>query len=221
MFLSYYISEIRQNLPLDWPSLDDRTIVRLINQFRTVYIKNHYTQNRTIDPGLYQSIVVEISPTDQSTVSYISTNFRILKSVYPIPKLVKLAHRFIVSVRNPKILSENYNFISKEDAIYAGAGKTNTKDIFVFIDHDSDYHLYIKLQKENPKIALIPQVVVQGIFEDPLECIPFQSTEDYVDFRDYEYPMTDTIWGYIKANILRDGLGIIQAEKNDGKEKEI
>jgi len=42
MILSYYISEIRQALPLDWVHLDDRTIIRLINQFRTVYIKNHY-----------------------------------------------------------------------------------------------------------------------------------------------------------------------------------
>lgn len=222
MELSYYISEIRQSLPSDWPHLDDRMIIRLINEFRTVYIKNHYSQNRTIDRALSQTLTVSVNPADQSTVDFISTTSRILKSAYPIPKLIKLAHRdLVLSVRNAKVLSENYSYVTREDAVYSGSGKFNTKDIFVFINHDFDDYLYIKLRKENPKVALIPQIILQGVFENPLDCIPIQYGTEYIDIRDYEYPLTDTIWGYIKANILRDGLGVIQADKGDDKEKEI
>lgn len=215
MTLSYYISEIRQSLPLDYRHIDNRMIIRLINEFRTVYIKNHYNQNRSIDRELTQTIEVQVNIADQSTVDYINTNDRILRSEQFIPKIIKLSHRdLVIAVRNAKILSENYNYVTKEDAIYVGNGKANKKDIFVFIDNG---YLYVKLKKENPKIALLTTISLQIICENPLDCIPLQYS-DYFDELDYEYPMTDTIWGYIKANILRDGLNIIKADIDDEKE---
>lgn len=222
MELSYYISEIRQSLPQDWPNLDNRTIIRLINQFRTIYIKQLYNKNESIDRGLTQTINIAVGPVDQSTMSYIKTTFRILKSYQPIPKLINLTHRDIVTaVRNAKILSENYNYITKDEAIYAGSGKVNTKDIFVFIDHDNQDYLYVKLKKENPKLPMLTHISLQGIFENPLDCIPLQYGDTYIDQTEYEYPMVDTIWGFIKANILRDGLRVIQSEQSDDKKKEI
>jgi hypothetical protein len=222
MQLLYYISEIRQALPIDWLHIDDRMIIRLINEFRTIFIKNNYNQNKSIDRGLTQTINVQVNPADQSTVDYIDTTSRILRSEQSIPKIVKLSHRdLVISVRNAKILSESYNYVSKEDAIYAGNGKANKKDVFVFINHEDDGdYLYVKLKKENPKIAFLSTISLQIICENPLDCIPLQY-DTYIEERDYEYPMTDTIWGYIKANILRDGLGIIKADIDDEKEKEI
>jgi len=222
MELSYYISEIRQSLPQDWPDLDDRIIIRLINEFRTIYIKQLYNKNELIDRGLTQTIVLQVAPVDQSTVNYIKTNFRILKSLTSVPKLLNLTHRDVTTaVRNAKILSENYNYITKDEAIYAGAGKFNSKSVFVFIDHDNLDYLYVKLNKDNPKLALLTHISLQGIFENPLDCIPLQHGSEYVEYREYEYPMVDTIWGFIKANILRDGLRVIQSEQQDDKKKEI
>jgi hypothetical protein len=222
MELSYYISEIRQSLPIDWIHIDDRMIIRLMNQFRTVFIKNHYNQNRSFDRGLMQTINIAVGPVTQSTISYVNSSLRILKSYQPIPKLIKISHRdLIINVRNANILSEEYNYITKDEAIYAGSGKVNTKEIYAFIDHDDDDYLYIKLKKENPKLALLTHVSIQGIFENPLDCKTLQYGDTYIDDRDYEYPMIDTIWGYIKSNILQDGLRIIQAETIDDKKKEI
>ena len=137
MELSYYISEIRQALPLDWPHIDDRMIIRLINEFRTVYIKNHYNQNRSIDRGLTQTVNLAVGPVDQSTMDYVNSTDRVLKSYQSVPKIIKLSHRdMVISVRNAKILSDNYNYITKEDAIYAGNGRMNRKDIFVSADRD-------------------------------------------------------------------------------------
>lgn len=222
MELSYYISEIRQSLPIDWIHLDDRMIIRLINQFRTVYIKNHYNQNRSFDRGLMQTINVLVYPVSQSTISYIPSSARILKSTQPIPKLIKISHRdLITNIRNANLLSEEFNYVTKDEAIYAGNGKVNMRDIFVFIDHENEDYLYVKLKRENPKIAMLTHVSIQGIFENPLDCIPLQYGTDYIDYRDYEYPMTDTIWGYVKSLILQDGLKIIQSDSQDDKKKEI
>lgn len=222
MELSYYISEIRQSLPRDWPDISSRMIIRLINEFRTVYIKNHYNQNRSFDRGLMQTINVAVGPVSQSTIPYINSSSRILKSYQPIPRLIKISHRdLITNIRNANILSEEYNYVTKDEAIYAGNGKVNTKDIFVFIDHETDDYLYIKLKKENPKLALLTHISIQGIFENPLDCKTLQFGDIYVDDFDYEYPMTDTIWGYIKSSILQDGLRVIQSNKLDDKEKEI
>jgi len=208
MVLNYYLSELRNSLPQDYQHLDTRLLTRILNQFRTIYIKNQYNQNRTIDENLAQEIDFQVDITDQSTIGYINTTDRILKSKLELPNVVKLSHRdMVLSVRNPKILADSYNFLTKSQAVYAGNGRFNKEDIFAFLYKN---HLYLKLKKENPKIGLITVVSMFAIFEDPLECIPFQ-TNEYVDPRDYEYPMTDTIWGYVKANILRDGMGAIQA----------
>ena len=212
MKLSYYISELRNALPQDYTHLDDRLLMRLLNEFRTVYIKNEYNKNKTIDPELAQTIDFEVKPADQSTVDAISTSDRILKSIREIPKPIKLSHRdLVLNIRNPVLLADSYNYVTKDQAVYAGNGKFNKGDIFGFLYNN---YFYIKTKKENPKIALLSIISIRAIFENPLDCIPFQ-TNEYLDPLDYDYPMTDTIWGYIKTNILRHGLQVIQAEQTE------
>ena len=217
MKLNYYVSELRNSLSQDYKHLDTRMLIRLINEFRTVYIKNEYNKNKTIDPDLAQEISFVMNIQDQSTIIAVSTKDRILKSDLELPKPIKLSHRDIVlTIRSPKLLSDNYNYITKDDAVYAGNGRFNTKDIYCFL---YNRYLYTKLKKENPKIGLLSTMSMLAIFEDPLDCIPFQYNE-YIDPLDYEYPMTDTIWGYIKSNILNDGLGVIQANVTEERTNE-
>lgn len=217
MKLNFYISELRNALPQDYKHLDTRLIIRLLNEFRTVYIKNEYNKNKTIDPELAQTIDFEIKPADQSTIAYIFTSDRILKSIRELPKPIKLSHRdLVLNIRNPKIMADNYNYITKDQAVYAGNGKFNKQDIFGFLYSN---YFYIKTKKENPKIALLSIISMRAIFENPLDCIAFQFNE-YIDPLDYDYPMTDTIWGYVKANILRDGLQVIQSNLNEERTQE-
>ena len=217
MKLNYYISELRNSLPQDYNNLDTRFLMRLLNQFRAVYIKNEYNKNKTIDQSLAQEIDFQVNIADQSTITYINTKDRILKSNREIPNPIKISHKdLVLAIRNPLILTDRYNYVTLDEAIYAGNGKTNKKDIYGFIYKNN---FYIKLKKENPKISLITTISMWAIFENPLDCIPFQFNE-YVDPLDYEYPMTDTIWGYIKSNILQDGIGAIQANLTETKNAE-
>lgn len=217
MKLNYYISELRHSLPSDYKHLDTRLLIRLLNQFRAIYIKNEYNKNKTIDNRLSQEITFEIKPATMSTIIGISIKDRVLKSIRNIPSPVKLSHRdLVINIRNAKLLSDNYNYVSKDHAIYSGNGKMNIQDIYGFLYNQN---FYIKLKKENPKINMISMISFTAIFENPLDCIYFQNNE-YLDPLDYEYPMTDTIWGYVKANILRDGLQVIQAEITETKTNE-
>lgn len=217
MKLNYYVSEIRNSLPQDYQHLDTRLLIRLINEFRTVYIKNEYNKNKTVDISLAQEISFVMNVKDQSTIIAVSTQDRILKSDIEIPKPIKLSHReLVISIRNPKLLADNYNYVTKDDAVYAGNGRFNIDEIYAFL---YEKYLYIKLKKRNPKISLLGTISMSAIFDNPLDCIPFHYNE-YIDPLDYEYPMTDTIWGYIKSNILNDGLNAIQANITEERTNE-
>jgi hypothetical protein len=209
-----YISELRRDLPADFPNISDRMLLRLIDEFRAVGIKNSYNENKEIDRRIVQTLSgIELKVTDISDVPFISTTSRILKTVVPIPAPVKLSHRdLVIAVRNAKILSEPYNYISKDAAIYAGNGRYNRNDVFTFL---YDNYLYVKLNPNNPKLRLLTHISIELVCETPTECIPFQYN-DYFDYREYEYPLTDVLWGYIKASILENGLRIIQSDIQGG-----
>ena len=211
--LQHYISEIRKALPLDFQRIDDRLIIRLLNEFRAIYIKNESNKNVELPRQLIQILPgIEMNAVDQSDTFFISTESRILKSVTAIPVPVKNSHRdLVINIRNAKILSESYNYVTKDNAVYSGNGRYNKNDIFVFY-HDN--YAYIKLNKYNPKIRFLTHITIEQICENPLDCIPYQYA-GYYDQLEYEYPLTDVVWGYIKSNILKDGLGIIQSEINE------
>jgi hypothetical protein len=210
MKLIDYISELRKSLPLDYQEIDDRMLIRLLNEFRSVFIKNESNKNNKLDDKLIQTISgIQLKIVDQSDTFFINTMDRILKTVVPIPTIIKSSHRdLIFNIRNAKILSDSYNIITKDNAIYSGNGKFNKNDIYCF---PYNGYIYTKLNDNNPKLRLLTHISIEAIFENPLECIPFQY-KGYYNELDYEYPLSDIMWGYIKSNILQHGLGIIKAQ---------
>ncbi len=64
---------------------------------------------------------------------------------------------------------------------------------------------------ENRNINLITNASIRGVFENPLELIPLQY-DSYFDYLRYEYPLTKSMWGQIKSNILKTSFNIIQSK---------
>ena len=216
MKLKYYISEIRNLLPMDNNNIDDRMLIELLNQFRANYIKNEFNRNRIIPLEITQTISgISMNLARQLDVPFIKDSSRILKSDIQIPNVIHTGQEYLVErVFDGRILSKNYNHILAKDAIYAGNGKTNSKSVFSFIYNG---YLYLKLKQQNPNINLITNVTLQAVFENPLNLIQLEY-KDYFDSLNYEYPLTKAMWGQIKSNLLRDGLQIVQNEINEGKE---
>ena len=118
MTLYGYIYEIRQLLPNDYKNIDDRLIKRWIDLTRSVWIKNRFNENNTVDNAFKQSIYLEIQPYDQSILSFIPTASRILKSNDRLPDLIYFGNRDgVMSVRNAKVISEKYNYVTREQAV--------------------------------------------------------------------------------------------------------
>ena len=122
----------------------------------------------------------------------------------------------IISIRNAKVISEKYNYITREQAVYAGNGKVNIKDIFVFIN---EKYLYVKLQKANPKIAMLTHLIIDGYFENPAEASNYTTTEGTTCYNllDDDYPISDSLWVYMRDLIINNGLVAIQANKYETK----
>ena len=212
--INQHISELRVSLPKDYPNVDDRTLLRLINEFRGVHIKNTLNQNDSyITPEYKQRIKgIELELVDVKEVPFLSNSSAILKSKSTIPNPIALSNRdLILRVWDSKILGQEFSYVSPEVAKYSGNGKVNNKEAYCFL---YDGYLYIKLRKDNPNLALINIVSIEGIFDSPEDLIPLQYN-GYFDWHDYEYPIDTVSWSYIKPNILRDGLNVIQTSEQD------
>ncbi len=220
MKLSYYIDELRELLPHDYENVDDRTLIRWINSQRVLWIKNSLGKGYRIPEGLIQTIpYLQMDLVDQSRVPFISTDSRILKSVVKLSEPIYLnREHLILNVSNSEVLFEPYNLVDKNQAIYSGNGKFNTRSVFAFY---YDNNMWIKLQKDNPRLGLISYITVEGIFQDPVDIYKrlIVKDEDYND-RDVEYPLTDTIWIYMKEKLINNGLNTVENEQKEEQSAE-
>lgn len=213
MNLGYYVYEIRALLPKDWLDVDQRHIIRWINSQRAIWLKREFNNNRTIEDNIRQSFPVIMSLVERSEVPGIKTGHVILKSNVKIPHtIIRHFKDCITSIHNADMLNENYNYVTKDDIVYSGNGKLNQKDIFCFIYND---YLYIKISCHNPKLKLIKNVIVEGVFEDPIDvdvnyC---KNGSPFYDDMDREYPLPDALWNFMKEQIINNGLITSQNEQ--------
>lgn len=215
MTLKKLIDELKNALPESYKYVDERLIIRVLNEQRAIWLKNQFNQNRSIDDIVKQSIYVDVEM--KSRVEFLDNldKFNILKSKVSIPETLNRHYKdTVVSVSNYDILSEKYNYVTKEKAIYSGNGFTNKNKIFCFIYKDN---LYIKLTKANPKINLIKKVVIEGVFEDPVEAFKVNNIGDPLNM---EYPIPITSFTYIKNEIINGLIGYIQASKIEESNEE-
>jgi len=208
MLLRDYISEIRQSLPIDKENISDRLIVELINQYRAIQIKNTYNNTIRVPNELTQDLILSMNVSNQSLANY-NTNMVILESDEEVPNIINLTNKHLITnLSIPAVLGQNINYVNKQHAKYAGNGRFNDKSVFSFIDNNK---LFIKLQKANPNIKLITNVHLEAVFENPTELY------DYWWNWDNEYPITKTLWGYIKSNLLSNSFNVVEANEQEKK----
>lgn len=187
------------------PEWTERKALYELATKRALLLKNRLNQGITINNVVKQSLVdVRMQIADQSEIPFYSTGFMILRSEKKIPTLIAqhTRHAFM-AVRDARVLSTKFNVVSQYDAVYAGHGKVNSRLVFCFTYND---YLYIKLSKDNPKITLLDNLIVEGVFEDPIEAILFnEPTLIGRELWDKEYPLNLADWNYVKEMILGDG----------------
>jgi hypothetical protein len=202
------ISEIRATRP-DWTP---RKALHEIDKARAVFLKNKINQGRVgIDTAVQVIAGVDMIIVEQSELYGYETSGRILRSVNKLPVPIEYQNLpYKLTVRDPRVLGEPFNLVSADRAPYVGNGRSNVRDVFVFIHND---YLYIKLKRENPRIGLISKVTVQGIFETPTDVIAANNpTFSDRDFWGQEYPLSVADWLYVKGFVLNGETGQGQNE---------
>ena len=204
MTLDYYIYEVRALLPKDWPAIDNRIIIRWINLQRAVWLKNELNKDRLIDDKIKQTIITPMEIVNRSEIPGIKSKHVILKSTLKIPTTIVRHYRDgIISTHNSDYLSEEFNYVTQQEAIYSGSGKLNQNETYSFLYND---HIYIKLLKCNLATKLIDSIVVSGVFENPLEVAEMAYTgEQAFDILKVEYPLPDALWTYMKQQVINNG----------------
>ena len=198
MQLNKYLFELRNLLD----SEDNRYIIRLIEYNRALYYRNKLSNGEFINDAALQKLsAVEVELVDQSDSPIdIPTDAVILRSVKKIPSVLMVRDKHtIFTVRNIKVLSRPFSFVSREEAVYAGSGRGNNREVFVFLHGD---YLYIKIPNDNPRVSLLDYVSVEGLFTTPTDVILFNDGTAERDLWFHDYPIDDASWVYIKNLIL-------------------
>ena len=208
MQLNKYLFELRNLLD----SEDNRYIIRLIEYNRALYYRNKLSNGEFINDAALQKLsAVEVELVDQSDSPIdIPTDAVILRSIKKIPSVLMVRDKHtIFTVRNIKILSRPFSFVSREEAVYSGSGRGNNREVYTFLHGD---YLYIKIPKENPRVGLLDYVSIEGLFTTPSEVIMFNDGAADRDLWFHDYPIDDASWVYIK-NLIINGVTNEQTNK--------
>lgn len=215
MTLTYYTNEIRQLVKErgDDSDLDDRLIIRWINSQRALWIKNQVNNEYTIEDNIVQMIpCLELRVASAAECPYIESDRRYLVSKREIPKPIEFKDRLgLQDIRIPEIGGYSLNMVKKDTIKYSGNGRYNSRDIFGFYHNN---RIYIKVPENNYRIAMLTNITVEAVFDNPLAVAGFLNCnnepcyeEDYSD-----YPISDALWEYMLGEIMRTKLGIFESQ---------
>lgn len=214
---------LRKGDIVDDDLLDDRLILKWINDQRATWLKNEMNKGRSDEDNVRQTIdKTEMKLVNSSLYSDFSTGKVILQSVIDIPRTIELLHKdSIVSIKLTDILSEKINYIHYDRVPYAGNGIFNFDKIYAFMYRKK---IHIISNKRNKKINFTKYLSITGIFENPLEVIAIQTgkdvTKDFRDLLNYDYPLSLAMWTYMQAAILETTAKLFLKPidtENDGK----
>ncbi len=217
MKLESFIYEIRALLPGDWLDVDDRHIIMWLNEQRALWLKNEFNKGRIIDDMIKQSFYMPIKMINASEVPGVKSDSILLKTILEIPKVI-ITHNSdtLTSIHNADILGEKFNYVTKDSAIYSGNGRLNSKDIYCFKYNN---YIYIKCKKNNAKVKLLKDIVIEGVFEDPVLVFKdYINRDSSINTMKLDYPIPMALWVYMKEQILKNGLLIKQSEDVEKRE---
>lgn len=196
------LNELRSEIKLARPEWDDRYVIHTINTNRALYLKNKLNQGMHLNDVTKQTLLnVEMIVVSNAEATNFVSSGRLLRTKDPLPSLVatKTSDGYL-SVRLPMITSEDFNVVPIEDLRYKGNGRYNQRKAFCSL---YDGNLYIKLNRTNPKLAMIDTLSIEGIFEDPLDAMAYNDPSLIGrDFWFREYPMNSADWIYVRNMIL-------------------
>jgi hypothetical protein len=194
----------------------------IINEQRSLWLRNEYNKNRSIDPYVIQDLnCIELEQVDpiQCCVP-VPTGCKVLRTKKKIPNTIEFFFtKGIVSVGPADIMKPRFVLVDYSRVPYVGTGRTNQNAIYAFL-----YGGYMYVTSKNPQYLMMKYITVRGVFEDPSElsdiinCTTGNSCWKPSD----PYPMNQWMWAYIKPIVLQQLMqkGMFQVDDNNNAEDE-
>ena len=114
----------------------------LINEQRSLGVRNEYNKNRTIDPNVQQSFCVDVELVDPNNCPCggIPIGCKILRTTSKLPNSIEFHHsKGITSVGPVIITAKRFSFIDYSRVPYIGEGRTTAKSVYAFLYDDYIY----------------------------------------------------------------------------------
>lgn len=183
-------------------NIDKRLLVQWVNNQRALWLSNEYNKGREFRNNEIQTLdIVEMEVDTTSSITFnLPKSITLLKSKERLPRTLQFQTRDgLVAIRPLNRQIPRFNYVSREQVPYSGNGKYNKGMVFFF---KIDDYLYMKYGGDNWKNNIPLQLMLEGVFENPLEVDEFNNTIDYIwDGKD-EYPISMKFVEYIKNAIL-------------------
>jgi hypothetical protein len=175
----------------------------LINEQRSLWLRNEYNKNRTIDPYVIQTLPcleLELVNPIQCCIE-VPTGCMVLRSKKKIPNTIELFYTKGINTVGPAdIMKPRFVLIDYSRVPYVGHGRTTKNAIYAFL-----YDNYLYITSKDPSHLLMQRITVRGIFEDPTslgEFINCESSGTCWSPND-PYPLNQWLWAYIKEYVVQ------------------
>jgi len=173
----------------------------LINEQRSLFVRNEYNRKRELDASVQQTInclPLELVDPHNCCVD-IPIGCKILRSVDKIPNTIELFHtKTLTSVGPVDITLKRFSIINYSRVPYVGNGRTTSNSVYVFLYDD-----YIYVFSKKAQLSLLKSITLRGIFEDPTELASLNSCEGKPCWSASSiYPLNQWMWAYIKPTIV-------------------
>lgn len=175
----------------------------LINEQRSLWLRNEYNKNRSIDPYVVQTLgCVELEPVNPIDCCItVPTGCKVLRTKKQIPNTIEFFFtKGIVSVGSPDITKARISLIDYARIAFIGHGRTTAKTVYAFL-----YEGYMYLISRSSEYLMTKYITIRGLFEDPTALGEFINCEtNHKCWSPSDpYPMNQWMWAYIKPYVLQ------------------
>lgn len=216
--IAYSILESIRPIIVDDDDIDLREIKYEIHNQRALWLRNELNKNRTIDDNVVQDLgCIELELVSPSVCPEIDLCNRILRTTVDIPVAIELHNTTAITrVASIDQTQSPFSFVPYSQAIWSGNGRFNKDRFFAFLLNN---RMYVIGNKDNPKINMLTNLNIRGVFEDPTEASKFTQVNGQPCYSDDDkYPVNRWMVNYIKGEVVKQFAAQIQLPADAGND---
>lgn len=191
------------NIDSDDSNITEKYILQLINQQRALFLTNEGNKRgHTLDSKLIQTLkpsnIEKVSTVLSNDLGLTSECF-FVRTTDKVPRAIETHKGQLYTRIGPlDLMAKEFPLKELIEINFAGNGRFNENVISAFWLDDRIY-----LASKSEDFQFVKAISIRGIFEDPIEAANYKLPASECWTLDDEYPLSDRLFNYIKAQILQ------------------